>query len=278
LISLTTSKRSPGSGCRDRAGAVPRHRALAAPPGQHGQSARSQGIAPAHAMLEPWPTRHEFSWCAPATTFPGMPRRYYYQYYGAWGGLGRRLRPGRPPALHSQAARHPPDVGGPPRHEAIERSLLALRDGHGLSEASLIEDTVRQMREEWKGSRAGSTGRPRSALAVRARVRRGHPRQRVGGALRDSRGPLPAELPPAARADRHQAHADRALGLHRGHRLLPLRGHARVQRGPTSATGATATGWQLLDWKTGGAAEGPGSSSAATPSTPSTCWASTVGR
>ena len=40
-------------------------------------------------------------------------------------------------------------------HEAIERSLLALRDGHGLSEASLIEDTVRQMREEWKGSRAG---------------------------------------------------------------------------------------------------------------------------
>jgi len=40
-------------------------------------------------------------------------------------------------------------------HEAIERSLLALREGHTLSEASLIEDTVRQMRAEWKGSRAG---------------------------------------------------------------------------------------------------------------------------
>ena len=40
-------------------------------------------------------------------------------------------------------------------HEAVERSLLALRDGHGLSESSLVEDTVRQMREEWKGSRAG---------------------------------------------------------------------------------------------------------------------------
>src|SRR4030095_5674021 len=41
-------------------------------------------------------------------------------------------------------------------HEAIERVLLALRDGHGLSEAALIEDTVRQMRAEWKGSRNGA--------------------------------------------------------------------------------------------------------------------------
>ena len=40
-------------------------------------------------------------------------------------------------------------------HEAIERVLLAVRDGYALSEASLIEATVRQMREEWKGSRAG---------------------------------------------------------------------------------------------------------------------------
>jgi hypothetical protein len=39
-------------------------------------------------------------------------------------------------------------------HEAVERSLLAFRDGHALSEGSLIEDTVRQMRDEWKGSRA----------------------------------------------------------------------------------------------------------------------------
>ena len=40
-------------------------------------------------------------------------------------------------------------------HEAIERVLLAVRDGYALSEASLIEATVSQMREEWKGSRAG---------------------------------------------------------------------------------------------------------------------------
>jgi hypothetical protein len=40
-------------------------------------------------------------------------------------------------------------------HEAIERALLAMRDGYALSELSLIESTVRQMREEWKGSRRG---------------------------------------------------------------------------------------------------------------------------
>jgi hypothetical protein len=38
-------------------------------------------------------------------------------------------------------------------HEAIERALLAIRDGYALSEGSLVEHTVRQMREEWKGSR-----------------------------------------------------------------------------------------------------------------------------
>src|SRR5262249_34294558 len=40
-------------------------------------------------------------------------------------------------------------------HETIERALLALREGHALSEAALVEDTVRQMRREWRGSRDG---------------------------------------------------------------------------------------------------------------------------
>src|SRR5258708_7135519 len=82
-------------------------------------------------------------------------RRYYYQYYGAWGGwdvnsdpLVRRLY------ILKQLATRQMWIGRLV-HEAVERCLLALRDGHGLSEASLIEDTVRQMRAEWKGSRAG---------------------------------------------------------------------------------------------------------------------------
>jgi len=97
---------------------------------------------------------NEFSWSRTRdNAFQECRRRYYYQYYGAWGGwetgadpLVRRLY-----VLKQLGTRQM--WAGRLVHEAIERSLLALRDGHALSEASLIEDTVRQMREEWKGSR-----------------------------------------------------------------------------------------------------------------------------
>ncbi|HEX7786523.1 MAG TPA: PD-(D/E)XK nuclease family protein [Methylomirabilota bacterium] len=99
---------------------------------------------------------NEFSWSRTRdNAFQECRRRYYYQYYGAWGGwaadsdpLVRRLY-----ILKQLATRQM--WAGRLVHEAIERALLALRDGHGLSEASLIEHTVRQMREEWKGSRDG---------------------------------------------------------------------------------------------------------------------------
>ncbi len=82
-------------------------------------------------------------------------RRYYFHYYGAWGGWG----PGADAAtrtlyvLKQLATRQM--WAGRLVHEALERALLALRDGYALSETSLIEETVRQMREEWKGSRDG---------------------------------------------------------------------------------------------------------------------------
>ena len=99
---------------------------------------------------------NEFSWSRTRdNAFQECRRRYYYQYYGAWGGweagadpLVRRLY-----VLKHLGTRQM--WAGRLVHEAVERSLLALRDGHALSEASLIEDTVRQMREEWKGSRDG---------------------------------------------------------------------------------------------------------------------------
>ncbi len=99
---------------------------------------------------------NEFSWSRTRdNVFQECRRRYYFQYYGAWGGweagadpLTRRLY-----VLKQLGTRQM--WAGRLVHEAVERSLLAMRDGHALSEASLIEDTVRQMREEWKGSRDG---------------------------------------------------------------------------------------------------------------------------
>jgi PD-(D/E)XK nuclease superfamily len=99
---------------------------------------------------------NEFSWSRSRdNVFQECRRRYYYQYYGAWGGwevgadpLTRRLY-----VLKQLGTRHM--WVGKLVHEAIERALLAMRDGFALSEASLIEDTIRQMRAEWKGSRQG---------------------------------------------------------------------------------------------------------------------------
>jgi len=99
---------------------------------------------------------NEFSWSRTRdNVFKDCRRRYFYQYYGAWGGweadadpLVRRLY-----VLKQLGTRQM--WAGRLVHEAVERALLAMRDGYALSEAALIEDTVRQMRAEWRGSRDG---------------------------------------------------------------------------------------------------------------------------
>jgi PD-(D/E)XK nuclease superfamily len=99
---------------------------------------------------------NEFSWSRTRDSiFQECRRRYYFQYYGAWGGwdlaadpITRRLY-----VLKQLGSRQM--WAGRLVHEAIERALLAMRDGFALSEASLVEHTVRQMRSEWKGSRRG---------------------------------------------------------------------------------------------------------------------------
>jgi hypothetical protein len=97
---------------------------------------------------------NEFSWSRTRdAVFKECRRRYYYHYYGAWGGwdAGADARTRALYVLKQLGTRQM--WAGRLVHEAVERSLLALRAGHALSEAALIDDTVRQMREEWKGSR-----------------------------------------------------------------------------------------------------------------------------
>ena len=99
---------------------------------------------------------NDFSWSRSRDgVFQECRRRYYYHYYGAWGGWdpGADATARTLYVLKQLGTRQM--WAGRLVHEAIERVLLAVRDGYALSEASLIEATVRQMREEWKGSRAG---------------------------------------------------------------------------------------------------------------------------
>lgn len=98
---------------------------------------------------------NEFSWSRSRdNVFQECRRRYYLHYYGAWGGWDAAAPP-RVRALYvlkQLGTRHM--WAGRLVHEAVERSLSALRLGHPLSEASLVDATVRQMREEWRGSRS----------------------------------------------------------------------------------------------------------------------------
>ena len=99
---------------------------------------------------------NDFSWSRTRdNVFQECRRRYYLHYYGSWGGWNADGDP-RTRLLYvlKQLATRQMWAGRLV-HESVERALLSLRDGYSLSEASLIESTVRQMREEWKGSRDG---------------------------------------------------------------------------------------------------------------------------
>ena len=99
---------------------------------------------------------NEFSWSRTRDkVFQDCRRRYYYHYYGAWGGWEAEADPPARQLYILKQLGTRQMWAGRLVHEAVERALLAFRDGYALSEGALIEDTVRQMRAEWKGSRDG---------------------------------------------------------------------------------------------------------------------------
>jgi hypothetical protein len=196
---------------------------------------------------------NEFSWSRTRdNAFQECRRRYYYQYYGAWGGwdIDADVATRALYMLKQLGTRHM--WAGRLVHEAVERSLLALRHGHALSERSLIEDTVRQMREEWKGSRRG--------VYRESPKRTGLFEHEYGVPIRDSEW---------------QALRDNVIRCLRNFHRLPLLGEIKrtpvdrwiliedigsfVWEGANIFTAPDFAYWtdgdrlQLIDWKTGGA-------------------------
>ncbi len=109
-----------------------------------------------------------FSWSRSRDgMFQECRRRYYYHYYGAWGGWEpsapedlRRLY-----VLKQLTGRQ--GWAGRVVHGAVELLLKALHAGEELPERWLVEDTVRRMREEWRFSRRGGyRERPKEAVAL----------------------------------------------------------------------------------------------------------------
>ena len=99
---------------------------------------------------------NEFSWSRSRdSAFQECRRKYYYHYYGAWGGWEatateevRRLY-----VLKQLASRH--QWAGRAAHDAVEMALHAFRDGRDIPVEPFIRDVIERMRGEWRGSNAG---------------------------------------------------------------------------------------------------------------------------
>src|SRR3990167_1343516 len=100
--------------------------------------------------------KNEFSWSrSRATTLDACPRRYWFSYYGSWGGWNE----GAPPRTREiyilkQLASRWMWVGSVV-HDAIERALQALRLGKPIEETVLIDWALKKMREDFRASRSG---------------------------------------------------------------------------------------------------------------------------
>jgi PD-(D/E)XK nuclease superfamily len=109
-----------------------------------------------------------FSWSrSRASMFEDCRRRYYYHYYGAWGGWESTAAPDVRHLYVLKQLTGRQGWAGRTVHTAVELMLRALHAGRELSEERLIEDTVSRMRDEWRFSRRGRyRERPREAVAL----------------------------------------------------------------------------------------------------------------
>ena len=99
---------------------------------------------------------NEFSWSRSRDgTFQECRRRYFYHYYGAWGGWEAAASPEvrRLYVLKQLATRQM--WAGRVVHDAVEMALHVFREGRDVPVEPFIEDVVERMRAEWRGSRAG---------------------------------------------------------------------------------------------------------------------------
>lgn len=99
---------------------------------------------------------NEFSWSKSRNgVFEECKRRYFYQYYGAWGGWepGASEEARRLYVLKQLATRQM--WAGRIVHDAIEMALIAMRDGRGMPVEAFVADVIARMRTEWRASRDG---------------------------------------------------------------------------------------------------------------------------
>jgi hypothetical protein len=99
---------------------------------------------------------NEFSWSRSRDgCFQECRRRYFYQYYGAWGGWDAAAPPDIRElyVLKQLASRQ--QWAGRAVHDAIELALHGLADGRSVPVEPFVADVISRMRAEWRSSKAG---------------------------------------------------------------------------------------------------------------------------
>ena len=98
---------------------------------------------------------NEFSWSRSRdATFQECRRKYFYQYYGAWGGWD----PGAPPdvrrlyVLKQLSSRQ--QWAGRIVHDAVEMAFQVMRAECSVPPEPFIADVIERMRGEWRSSKA----------------------------------------------------------------------------------------------------------------------------
>lgn len=97
---------------------------------------------------------NEFSWSRSRdNTFQECKRRYYYHYYGSWGGweAGVAADVRTLYILKQLASRQM--WAGRVVHDAIEMALQIFQHGRDVPVEPFIADTIERMRGEWRSSR-----------------------------------------------------------------------------------------------------------------------------
>jgi hypothetical protein len=100
--------------------------------------------------------KNEFSWSRSRDgTFQDCRRKYFYQYYGAWGGWDACAAPDVRRLYLLKQLQSRQMWAGRTVHDAIEMALHALADGRHLPVDPFVHDVVERMRTEWRSSNAG---------------------------------------------------------------------------------------------------------------------------
>jgi hypothetical protein len=96
---------------------------------------------------------NEFSWSRSRDgLFQECRRKYFYHYYGAWGGWQADAPEEARTLYVLKQLNSRQQWAGKVVHEGVEWALRALSEGRELPETWLVEETIKRMRREWKAS------------------------------------------------------------------------------------------------------------------------------